>query len=273
MRIFKVLFDFYLDASIHVAFAAISLIGISCISLNIPVDSHLLIFVFAGSIAVYNFIKYGVEAEKYIKVTNTYHKGIQFFSIAFLGLAAYQAWFLNMEIYISLIIIAVLVGLYALPILPKAGKLRNWGVSKVIIVGIVWAIATVLIPVIKAGQSFNWDVWMVFSQRVLFVLAWMLPFEIRDLKYDSPDLRTLPQSFGPRKTKILGGILLTIMCLLLFFKDYIAPLEIPVTLFITAVLMLFILGSRQEQQTYYSSFFVEGIPLLWVGIWWVLQTC
>lgn len=271
MRIFKVLFDFYLDASIHVAFAAISLVWISCISLNIPVDLHLLIFVFAGSIAVYNFIKYGVEAEKYLKVTNTYHKRIQFISIAFLGLALYHSWFLNMGVYLSLLTIAILVGLYALPILPKASKLRNWGVSKVIIVGVVWAIATVLLPVIKAGHSFSWDVWIVFSQRVLFVLAWILPFEIRDLKYDSPDLRTLPQSFGPHRTKVLGAILLAIMYILLFFKDYIAPYEIPITLIIVAILLLFIWASRQEQRPYYASFFVEGIPLLWVGIWSFFQ--
>ena len=271
MRIFKVLFDFYLDASIHVAFAVLSLIWISCMSLDIPIDFHLLIFVFSGSIAVYNFIKYGVEAKKYLLVTNTYHKRIQFFSLIFLGLAAYYARFLNLTIYFVLGVVAILVGLYALPVLPRASKLRNWGVSKVMIISVVWAIATVCLPVIGADQSFSWDVWIVFFQRVLFVLAWIIPFEIRDLKYDSPDLHTLPQSLGQKNAKKLGCLFLIFMYILTFFKDYIAPLELILTLFITTILSLFIWASKREQRPYYASFFVEGIPILWMGIWWVLQ--
>ncbi|MBT8235797.1 MAG: hypothetical protein KJO04_06370 [Bacteroidia bacterium] len=271
MRIFKVIFDFYLDASIHVAFAVLSLIWISCMSLDIPVDFPLLIFVFAGSIAVYNFIKYGVEAKKYLLVSNTYHKRIQFISLIFLGLAAYYSSFLNLEIYIALAVIAILVGLYALPLLPRASKLRNWGVSKVIIISVVWTIATVLLPVLQADQSFTWDVWIVFFQRVLFVLAWIIPFEIRDLKFDSPDLHTIPQAIGQRNTKKLGNLLLVIMCLMTYFKDYVAPMEFSLTIFIAAILALFIWSSNREQRPYFASFFVEGIPILWMGIWWVLQ--
>ena len=271
MRFFKVLFDFYLDASIHVAFAVLSLIWISCRSLDIPVDLNLLIFVFSGSIAVYNFIKYGVEANKYFLVTNTYHKRIQFISILFLGIATYHTFFLNFEVIMALGVIAILVGLYALPLLPKASKLRNWGISKVIIIGVVWSIATVLLPVLEADQIITWDVWIVFLQRVFFVLAWIIPFEIRDLKYDSPELHTLPQSIGQKKTKILGSLFLVIMCMLTFFKDYIAPIEFLVTFLVTAVLLLFIWASKRDQQSYYASFFVEGIPILWMAIWWVLQ--
>lgn len=272
MRFLKVLFDFYLDASIHVAFAVLSLVWISCRSLSIPVDSHLLIFVFSSSIAVYNFIKYGVEAEKYLLVTNTYHKRIQFFSIAFLAIAAYHAWFMNMGMYVALGTIALLVGLYALPLVPQMSKLRNWGVSKVIIIGVVWAIATVLLPVINENLQFSWDVWVVFIQRVLFILVWIIPFEIRDLKYDSPDLRTLPQSMGLQNTKILGTLLLVIMFFMIFLKDNLAPIELQVTFLIIVILLLFLWASKRKQQPYYASFFVEGIPLIWMGIWGLLET-
>ena len=53
--------------------------------LNIPIDEHLAFFLFFSTIASYNFIKYGLEAEKYILVANRYHKNIQFFSFIALG--------------------------------------------------------------------------------------------------------------------------------------------------------------------------------------------
>ncbi len=42
-------------------------------------------------------------------------------------------------------------------------------------------------------------------QRVLLVLAFLIPFEIRDLAYDKPELKTIPQRIGVTQTKIFGS--------------------------------------------------------------------
>ncbi len=57
------IFNFYLDTSIHVAFAVISLLLITNLHLNILPDQHLILFVFFGTIPSYNFVKYGVDAK------------------------------------------------------------------------------------------------------------------------------------------------------------------------------------------------------------------
>ena len=53
----------------------------------------------------------------------------------------------------------------------------------------------------------------------MYVVIAILPFEIRDMKYDSIKLATIPQRIGIEKTKIIGALLIVIIFLLEFFKD------------------------------------------------------
>lgn len=265
MRVLRAIFDFYLDASIHVALAAWCLIRITGHTLNIPIDPYLEIFLFLGTIAVYNFIKYGVEAEKYFKVTQPYHKSIQIFSFLCLAGAAYPALFLGTKVYVGLAVIAFLVFLYAFPVLPRSNKLRDWGLVKLAMIGLVWSISTVFLPVFQADVQLSWDIYLEGIQRLLFVVVWMLPFEIRDLKYDEPELRTISQRLGVQRTKMVGIILLAIFMTLIGFKDYI-PINAEIVKASIAIVLLVLLElAREDQPKYYASFVVESLPILWYG--------
>ena len=259
----KRVFDFYLDASIHVAFGVLAMMHVSCLILNIPFNTNLAIFLFFGTIVGYNFVKYGVEAKKYLLVANSYHKNIQLFSfIAFL-IAIYHAWFLNYETWRCIAILVLLTALYAVPFLPKARNLRNLGGLKIVVVAIVWAGATVHLPVLAVSREITWDVWVEGIQRFLFVLVLMVPFEIRDLKYDEPDLKTLPQLIGFLRTKMLGTFGAFLFFWLLFLKDHISNLDAlskGFGLFMLGLLMLF---TQKRQSNYFSSFWVESLPIFW----------
>ena len=207
------LFAFYIDASIHVAFAVLALVKITGIILNISIDHHLAGYLFFGTIACYNFIKYGVEAEKYALVGNRYHRYIQVVSFTALAFALYNAFFLSWDTWVGIGIISFLTGLYALPVLPKAKNLRSLGLMKILLVGLVWSVSTVLFPVIETKETLTWDIWIEAAQRLMLVLILLIPFEIRDLKYDSPMLRTLPQRIGSMNAKSLGAL----MAILFFF--------------------------------------------------------
>ncbi|MGY8915699.1 MAG: hypothetical protein ACKVJF_11540, partial [Flavobacteriales bacterium] len=206
MKWLKQVFDFYLDASIHVALAVFAMTMVTCLILNISLDPNLAIFVFFGTIVGYNFVKYGVEAKKYLLVANSYHKNIQIFSFVAFFIAIYHAWFLNYAAWKCIAILVLLTTLYAIPVLPKAKNLRSLGGLKIVVVAIVWAGATVHLPVLAASGDLTWDVWVEAVQRFLFVLVLMVPFEIRDLKYDGPDLKTLPQLIGFLRTKMIGTL-------------------------------------------------------------------
>lgn len=263
MRFLKRFFDFYLDASVHVAFAIFSLVQVTLITFNISSDHHFSWFLFFGTIVSYNFMKYGVEAEKYIRVANQYHKSIQVFSFIAAAFAAYHAFFLHTEILWGVLFLVLLTGLYALPLLPHTKNLRSLGGLKVFVVALVWAGTTVVLPNLMVKNPFSWDVGVETFQRFLFILVLLVPFEIRDLKYDNLELRTFPQQYGVTKTKIIGAFLILLFFFSTFLKDDISVYSLigKGVLFLVLGVMLFV--TKRNQPRYFASFWVEGIPILW----------
>ena len=238
--------------------------------LGLEPNIHLGYYLFYGTIACYNFIKYGVEAEKYILVANRYHRNIQFFSFICLALAIYHAYFLNLNTWFGIAILMMLTGLYALPILPTGIKLRSLGLLKIVLVGLIWAGSTVVLPILAINKTISWDVGIEAVQRFILVVILLVPFEIRDLKYDHPDLNTLPQRYGVTKTKIFGAFLAITFFFLTFLKDHLNSLIV-----ISSGILFLVLGSlmyitKRNQARYFAAFWVEAIPIFWLGIIWVL---
>jgi hypothetical protein len=266
MRLLRQLFDFYLDASIHVALAVLSLIYVTVNLFQISLDIHLALFIFFTTIASYNFIKYGVEAEKYILVSNAYHRYIQFFSFVAAGVAAYHVQYLNYRVWAVLGVLAILVGLYALPVLPHARNLRNLGILKILMVGFVWGGATVILPYLAVADHLPWDVHVEALQRFLLVLVLMLPFEIRDMAIDNPRLKTIPQRLGVNATRILGGVAGLFFFLLTYLKDTFTIPEVLGKALLFIILIIVMWRTRQEQTRYFASFWVEMVPILWLFI-------
>jgi hypothetical protein len=271
MRTLKSIFDFYLDASIHVALAVIAMAGVTFHLFGTSSDIDLLGFIFFSVIVCYNFIKYGVEAYKYLIVSNAYHKTIQIFSFLSFGFALYFFFRLDERIWWGTIILGLLSALYAVPLLPRAKNLRNLAGLKIYIVAFVWAGFTVLFPVLDAHMPLNWDFWIAFVQRFLLVLILILPFEIRDLQWDDKSLRTLPQVLGVQNTKKLGIGMTLVFILLTFLKDTIHPMEIGLRLVLAIVLVWVLVSDKKMQKRYFVSFWVEAIPIFWFFLFWVAE--
>lgn len=265
-RLFVNLFEFYLNSSIHVSLAVVCLVLITFRRFSIPVDFDLLAFIFFATISSYNFVKYaGIAKLHHLSLAKNL-RYIQIFSfLAFVGLVYYI--FLQP---ISILIISGILGgitlLYILPVFNGNRNLRALPGIKIYVIAIVWAGVTIILPVMGENNFILRDVIIEFLQRFLFAFVLLLPFEIRDLKFDMAQLYTIPQKLGVSKTKVLGFILLGGFFLLEFFKvdtnfGYILSLTA-----ITVILIFFIRNTKIRQGKYYSSFWVEGIPILWWGL-------
>ena len=265
------IFNFYLDASVHVAFAVISLLMITNIFLNILPEQHLILFVFFGTVPSYNFIKYGAQAKKYILVKNSYHRQIQIFSLILSALAAYHFFFLSYEVWLVCFILALLISLYALPVSSKHKNLRNSGIIKVLLVALVWTGTTFIFPVVASVVSFSWDIGLQILQQFILILILLIPFEIRDLEYDELNLQTIPQRIGVSKTKNLGLLLSFIFLMITFLKDDISRLEIIGKTILFLMLNVMLLLTHRNQSKYFASFFVESIPICWLGMLIILE--
>ncbi|MCJ7467684.1 MAG: hypothetical protein MUO53_13440 [Maribacter sp.] len=266
MKFLYRIFDFYLDASIHIAFAVWALLQITGRLLQIEIDVNLSYFLFFGTIACYNFVKYGVEAKKYVLVAKVYQRYIQLASLIALGIALYHLYFLSLQTWAIIGCIALLTGLYALPILPKAQNLRSLGVLKIILVSLVWTASTVILPVMAEGELMHRDAYIETLQRFILVLILLIPFEIRDLEYDSPTLRTLPQRIGSTRTKTIGALAVILFFFLTFLKDDFRLSDAIGKGVLCLVLGITLLKTRRHQSKYFASFWVEAIPIFW----WVI---
>ncbi|MEL6810026.1 MAG: hypothetical protein AAFP76_01685 [Bacteroidota bacterium] len=270
MRFFERLFQFYINASIHVALAVCSLAMVTVIALNMVPDMNLMGFFFFGTISGYNFVKYAPAAGMHHRSLTRSLKTIQIFSFLCFGMVLLFAYNLPIEVLKVTACFGILTLLYTLPFV-KHKSLRTISGLKIFIVATVWAGVTVVVPVLWSEYEFSADIWLSFFQRFLLVITLTLPFEIRDLPYDKSSLRTIPQQLGIKKAKATGIGFLVLILILEGFKDEIIPahfLSLLVLSFITGILLVF---SQKKQPKYFSSFGVESIPIVWMLIFLFLK--
>lgn len=274
MRLLKQLFDFYLNSSIHVALAVYALTSVSFYEFNMLQDKNILYFNFYATITGYNFVKFFGIAKFHHRSLATWLKIIQLFSLCCFVLLCYYASKLQIKTLCYIGGFAAITFLYAIPFLPKRlfidkqQNLRSISGLKVYIIALVWTGVTVVLPLLNNTITFNTDVLLTILQRYLFVIVLMLPFEIRDLRYDSLKLSTIPQKIGVKFTKIMGVLLLGVFFLLEYFKD---ELNGEITFIISIVSLFFIVFSNKKRSKYYSSFWVESIPIIWLLIFMFRQ--
>jgi len=260
---FRRFFHFYINASIHVALAVASLYWVSVGRLNITMNWYLMGFLFCATIVCYNFVKYGVEAEKYLIVAKPAHRPIQWLSFLAFGLGLFFMYRLKPILWVYIGIFTLISGLYAIPFLPHSKNLRSLGGLKIFLVALVWAGFTLILPAIDGGLTIGEVLFPRAVQRFLLVLILILPFEIRDLRYDRKELKTIPQRFGTPRTKVIGYILITIYFFLDFFNNDFGVESFIFLIVLVIILIWAIARSKQEQSAYYASFWVEGIPIIW----------
>ncbi|WP_298780772.1 hypothetical protein [uncultured Polaribacter sp.] len=267
MKVLKKIFDFYLNASIHVAFSVYAMLRITEIYFNLPYDKNLDYFIFYGTITGYNFVKYaGVAKLHHISLTDNL-KIIQIFSFFCFLAMCYYASLIDFKVLLFTIPFSLLTVLYAVPFLRGFAKnLREVSYFKIVIVAIVWAGFTALIPLLNVNIEIDFFTILFVIQRFLFVIILILPFDIRDVKYDAISLQTIPKKIGVEKTKNLGSILLVITLVLEFLIPSDQVTKTPFLLFFFLVIM-FLMRAKIDQPKYYSSFLVESLPIVW---WFIL---
>ncbi|TDW47019.1 hypothetical protein EV144_10535 [Flavobacterium sp. 270] len=261
MKLLKQIFDFYLNSSIHVALSCYALVRVTFHFFNIEYDEAMALFVFFGTIVGYNFVKYDALVRVKKNPISTQLKIIAVLSIISVVLVGYYFFQLKRITQIVSFGIFAVTALYTLPFFPNRRNARNWAGVKIYIVAICWVGATLVLPLINAEVPFTANFFIRCIQRFVLVFVLILVFEILDLANDDPHLQTVPQTIGVKRTKILGFLLLIpfwIVGILSFsFRDVV------INLIMVTVLMAFIYFANPNRSKYYTSFWVEAVPILW----------
>jgi 4-hydroxybenzoate polyprenyltransferase len=181
---------------------------------------------------------------------------------------------LTVGMLVLLFFMGLLTLFYCFPFNSLNKNLRKTPGLKIFIVATVWSFLIVVFPIINFTDKLDVSFLIYFTQVLIFVIATIFPFEIRDLNSDCKQLRTIPQIIGVKNTKVLALCLLIIFMLLdciqyvilnsINFKSILINAAVCLTTF------TLIQKSKENQSIYFSSFWVESLPILWLLLYIIL---
>lgn len=119
----------------------------------------------------------------------------------------------SLELWIGTGLISVVSVWYVLPVVNK--PLRDVPYIKTLLIAAVWSFMLIYVPMGGILENKLWPSLTGF----LFIYGITVPFDIRDLKYDEVEKRTLPMVVGMTSSKILSLVFVTV------FYVYIAKIN------------------------------------------------
>lgn len=270
MLALKRIVDFYIFSNIHVAIAGFCICKITLLKYN--VYNNLTPFFVGFSIIIsYNLIRfYEIKSKRlsWFKVWFQQCKNLLITLVVFSsGSLLYLTFFtsFNLNSLIVLFPFTLMTFFYVIPIFKTKNthfSFRYFPSLKIFSIAISWAGISVLFPVAEASIPIDAFVILEFLKRFLILLAITIPFDIRDLDSDIETLKTLPQLLGISNAKKVGIIALIFFVFLGIRSNQYLIAEV----IISIITGLFLWFSSIHKSRYYTSFWVESIPILWFFI-------
>lgn len=241
-----------------------------CIQLNIPNPYWYGLFVFSSTLLTYNIQRFIKSTQTVPHPTNhilwvlSHKKELFFIGLVSISLALYSFYQLfnwNCISFLILFISLIISVLYVYQI--KSKSLRDAPYLKIHLIAIIWVIALGVFELFNE-QIFEFEKWMFVLIHYFYVLAVTIPFDIRDLKYDDPNKRTIPQVIGIKNSKMMSfGLMLLYAFLAIYFQPYL--LLNFFFLFSILISLFLILGIKTTRNEFYYSGLIEGSILI-VGL-------
>lgn len=271
MKFLRNAFELYINSSIHVALAVVAFTIVTFLEYKLTLDNDLLFFIFFATITGYNFVKYAGIAKLHHSSLAGNLKFIQLLSLASFLALIYFIFLLSYEVLIATSILGAFTLFYAIPVFGKGRNLRSLSGLKIYIIALVWAGSTVILPLINAEKVLNISVIVDFLERFCLMVVLILPFELRDFNFDAKNLGTIPQKLGITQSKVFGTILLILIAISSLIQKDFESKEFIATIIILVLTGALLWKSGVNQNKYYASFWVEGLPILYLIVYAVLE--
>ena len=268
----KRIIEFIVYTNIWVAIAVSSLCWFTGLLIE-NVDFNFIYFSFFATLLMYAYARWfsspSREDDATSKLTDwASHNRLINIASGLIG-AVGAIWFalsLNRLTLIWLLICGGISALYPLQFF-KHGQLalRNIAGLKLFVISAIWAIVTVILPVTQVNQELSFDIILLTIQRFLFVMAITIPFDIRDLRIDHPDINTLPYRMGVKASRNFALLTLLIAeggAVFMFFSHTISIAILIGQLIAYEITSLFIYRSSPNKPDLFFSFGVEGTSVL-----------
>ena len=274
MRVAKIwnnkLTSFLAYSNIWVALSVASLTWISQDFFQI-INYNYIAFTFFSTLAFYNYARFFEGQTLSIKNTpiTIWHKKHRWLlGVLMIGSAVVTLYFIYKLPVSSWLIIAscgVFGVLYPIPyVFGSWAGIRHIAGLKLFVVAAIWSVITALLPALEAGLLLEKQTWIHVVQRLLFITAITIPFDIRDTTTDHPNIETLPMKFGINKAKsivLFLGLLLEASLLLQYFQGVISGWQFLALFIGIEIAMILSYKSYPIKTDLYYSFLIEGTPI------------
>ena len=230
-------------------------------------------FVFFSTLFLYaihrivGLVKVKPFLEKYrYAVIYRFRNHIKFY--AFLGGvgALYFFFQLSWANQLLLVIPAILSLGYVLPFVKGKKRLRDFDYIKIFLVAIVWGVITVLMPILEQTTTLELRHGLILLERMLFIFAITLPFDIRDLKIDEHiNVKTIPSIIGIKKAQDVAVFCLIGVQVLAGVNWYLGAYEVQHFVAINLICILTILlvdYSDKTDKDYFFTGLMDGTMIL-----------
>jgi len=214
LRAIRILIYFTTKSSLLIAVAAAGFLYSAYLQLSLNPDWYLILIVGFATLLMYNLqkllgmIMFGKGRSLFSKPVFIQLLAGTLLSAMALGISLI---FADLEIILWLIIPALFSVLYAAPVFPYRGikiAIRGYPYVKIYLILFVWMWVTAIMPWGLTGTEFSADFILFFIQRALFLMAILIPFDIRDLQTDFTFQQTIPQMTGVEPSKKLALLLM-----------------------------------------------------------------
>lgn len=276
MQIVKDVFKFFVFSNYWISFAAACYAFLTVQELNLDVPFSFYWFVFACTLCSYCFQRYLQLSDR--KSSQSERQNWLVGNRLYLGLTVLVSGVVSLMLGLTLLTtnqilwlipIGLISLLYSLKFLRNKKKAKKQKFSKmglrdipglkIFMIGISWAFLCGLLPMwINGVEDFSIsDMVFVSAEKLLFIIAITIPFDVRDLKYDHASKRTIPQILGVSKSLSLSVALLSLGAVTFLFAPYGAQVITGLAISY-AFTMVVILSVKKETPELYYSGLIDG---------------
>lgn len=271
---------FFLFSNLYVALPVSALAIVSFFLVRIEINRVMVVFLYCATLFLYCLHRaLGLERLKESEMAERHKWALEnpnsfFTTLALAGAAAliYSSK-LGLHTYLLLAPVIVLALAYSVPVFKKEGqwqRLRDIAFLKIFLISIVVAYVTVILPLYPDQHLRSigkLELFLLYIERVFFILAITIPFDIRDVVYDSKKgLKTIPSFFGLKKAKAISTLallLFILVCILhLLFIPRLGLGYFTALVFSAVIAGWAILKSNSGRSDTFYSLFVEGTMLV-----------
>jgi hypothetical protein len=226
------------------------------------------LFVFFSTLCVYNFQRIlkinsnSTLSEQMNWITQHRITSYTFTLIGAIGsIYLFVRYFFHPYYFLLFIPAGIVCLFYALQFLKWKNKLlslRDLPFMKIMLIALIWSVSCFWFPVLKTPTFSVVETILLSTFGFLYIISVTIPFDIRDLKYDSDSQQTIPQILGWKRAKILSILLLFLSFSGLVILSY-GLIESIYFWFAFALHFTLLLGVKPDNPNYYFSGFIDGV--------------